>query len=93
MPSLHALVRSLRRDVVRLRRIVARLSDKPKRAERAPVDRRLLSCRECDRMYRRRKGTAAAAYRARLLPGRYNGRTLLVSAKHAAELFDAEYRR
>jgi hypothetical protein len=50
---------------------------------------RLLSCRECDRMYRRRKGTAAAAYRARLLPGRRSGRTLWVSAKHAELIFGA----
>jgi len=60
-------------------------------------DKRLLTCRECDRLYRRGRGTAAAAYKAGLLPGRWTGKptkgrpgkTLLVSAKYAAELFDA----
>jgi len=105
MPSLPTLVQFLRRDLVRLRKAVARLSDKPKRAERAPTDRRLLSSRECDRLYRRRSGTTAAAYRAGQLPGRWTGKahgihrghcggkTLLVSAKHAEFLFGAQYRR
>ncbi len=61
------------------------------------TDKRLISCGECDRMYRRREGTAAAAYRAGLLPGRWSGKptkgrpgkTLYVSVKYAAELFDA----
>lgn len=46
MPSLHDLVLFLRSDLVRLRKAVARLSDKPKRAERAPTDRRLISSGE-----------------------------------------------
>lgn len=51
---------------------------------------RLLTCRECDRIHRKRKGTAAAAYRARMLPGRPYGNRILVSAKRAEELWGAQ---
>jgi hypothetical protein len=66
------------------------------------TDKRLISSRSCDRLYGMRNGTAAASYRAGLLPGRWRGKpskirggkvrqgkTLFVSAKRAAELFDA----
>ena len=49
--------------------------------------RRLISLRECDAMYRRRKGTAAQAYHSGQLPGRRQGRAIMVSAKRAAEIF------
>jgi hypothetical protein len=49
-------------------------------------DVRLLTCREVDRLYRKRKGTAAALYSAKQLPGRREGRAILVSAKRAEEL-------
>ena len=65
-----------------------------------PQDARLLSCRSCDAAYRLRKGTAAAAYRAGLLPGRWSGKAkgrpgkaLYVSAKRADELWGATYHR
>lgn len=54
------------------------------------TDRRLLTCRECDRLYRRRKGTAAAAWKARQLPGRAVGNRIYVSAKRAEELFGVD---
>ncbi len=60
-----------------------------------PTTPRLLTANECDRLYRRREGTAAAAYRAGQLRGRWTGKpsrgrpgkTLLVSATQADELF------
>jgi hypothetical protein len=48
---------------------------------------RLLSCREVDRAYRLRNGTAAEAWRQGQLPGRRSGRRILVSATRADELF------
>ena len=55
-----------------------------------PAGARLLTCRECDRLYRKRKGTASAAYRSRKLPGRPSGNRILVSAKRAEELWGAK---
>lgn len=51
---------------------------------------RLLTCRECDRTYRRRKGTAAAMWRSGSLPGRKVGSRIYVSAKRAAELLGVD---
>lgn len=44
----------------------------------APVkqDVRLLTSSECDRLYRRREGTASAAYKAGQLPGRWTGKPI-----------------
>jgi hypothetical protein len=64
-------------------------------------DKRLITCRECDRMFRLRHGTASATYHANRLPGRWTGKptkgrlgkTLLVSVKYATELFDATFCR
>ena len=53
-------------------------------------DVRLLTCREVDRMYRKRKGTASALFNAKRLPGRREGRAILVSAKRAEELLGVD---
>ena len=65
------------------------------------MPQRLITSTECDHLYRRREGTAASAYRAGLLPGRWTGKptkgrpgkTLLVSPKRAEELFGVAYIR
>lgn len=60
---------------------------RPRRARQGRTDARLLSCRQVDALYRLRKGTAAAAFRAGSLPGRERGRAIYVSAKRAQELY------
>jgi hypothetical protein len=52
-----------------------------------PKDARLLTCREADRFYRRANGTASQAWKRGLLPGRREGKRILVSAKRAEELW------
>lgn len=44
------------------------------------------SAKACDRIYRRAKGTTAALWRSGALPGRRQGRAIIVSAKRAEEL-------
>jgi hypothetical protein len=51
---------------------------------------KLLTLRQCDRVYRRRKGTAGAAWRAGRLRGRQVGNRVYVSAKGADELFGVD---
>lgn len=51
------------------------------------VEPALLNCRECERKYRLRNGTAAAAWRSGQLPGRQRGRKIMVSATAANRLF------
>jgi hypothetical protein len=66
------------------------------------TDKRLISCRACDRLYGMGKGSASAAYYAGRLPGRWfgkpaktrwgtvlPGKVLKVSAKRAEEIFGA----
>lgn len=53
---------------------------------RIPRDRRVLTTGEADRLYRKRKGTAAALFAAGTLPGRVSGRAIIVSARRAEEL-------
>ena len=55
-----------------------------------PSGARLLTCREADRIYRRRKGSAAALFRSGKLPGRPHGNRILVSAKRVEELWGAK---
>ena len=50
-------------------------------------DKRLLSLRECERIYRLRNGTAGDAFRRGLLPGRKTPKATWVSAKRAEELW------
>ncbi|MEY2800522.1 MAG: hypothetical protein RL513_106 [Pseudomonadota bacterium] len=50
-------------------------------------DDRLISSRASDRKFRMRNGSTAAAVRARRLLGYRRGRTILVSAKRAEQLF------
>lgn len=67
------------------------------------TDKRVISCTRCDRMYGMRSGTASAAVRSGRLPGRWRGKpsrtkggkmrpgkTLVVSAKRAEELFGVD---
>lgn len=49
-------------------------------------DHRLLFAREADRMYRKRNGTCRRLWEQKKLPGRMEGRFLLVSAKRVEEL-------
>jgi hypothetical protein len=51
------------------------------------MSRPVLSCRECDRAFRLRHGTAAQAVRAGRLPHTRRGRWMLVPAAFAAKLF------
>lgn len=51
---------------------------------------KLISCREADRMYRMRNGTAAAAAKANQIPSRRRGRAILISAKRADELWGVD---
>ena len=50
-------------------------------------DVRLLTCREADRIYRMRKGTASAHFKAGKIRGRRTRKSILISAKRAEELW------
>jgi hypothetical protein len=51
------------------------------------MDVKLISCRECDRIYRLRHGTTSAAAKSGQIPHRQRGRAIMVSAKRAAEIW------
>lgn len=57
------------------------------RRRTVPRDRRVLTCAEAERIYRKAHGTVANDYRARKLRGRRSGRAILVSAKQCEELY------
>lgn len=54
-----------------------------------PKDRRVLTTREAERLYRLRHGRVASDYHARILRGRRRGKAIMVSAQQCEELYGA----
>jgi hypothetical protein len=54
-----------------------------------PKDRRVLTTREAERLYRLRHGRVAGDYHARILRGRRRGKAIMVSAQQCEELYGA----
>jgi hypothetical protein len=48
---------------------------------------KLLTCREADRIYRLRSGTARKAFHARKINGRRTNKAIYISAKRAEEIW------